>query len=200
MIRTKPPKQNGQITDITKAVITVKKKRETIKPRKFACNGNRVYQRIFVEHVFRLNLLGATIPELADFFRVTPAVIHRWRKKYPEFGEAFEKGKSIADSRVVESLYRRALGYSHPEEKVFINRGRVVRETVMKHYPPDTHAATFWLKNRRRGEWKDRHEHEVVPQRVLDSVKLEKVDDSYLSEVIKLAGGPEFEEDWEDDE
>jgi hypothetical protein len=25
-----------------------------------------------------------------------------------------------------------------------------------EHYPPDTTAAIFWLKNRRRNEWRDR--------------------------------------------
>jgi hypothetical protein len=26
--------------------------------------------------------------------------------------------------------------------------------------PPDTTAAIFWLKNRRKNEWRDHHEHE----------------------------------------
>ena len=27
-----------------------------------------------------------------------------------------------------------------------------------KHHPPDTTAAIFWLKNRRRDDWRDRHD------------------------------------------
>jgi hypothetical protein len=167
---------------------------------KFANKNHPVYQKVFAEHVFRLNLLGATIVELADFFHVTEAVIYQWRKKHPEFREAFEKGKSIADSRVVERLYQRAIGYSHPETKVFMYRGQIIREEVTKHYPPDTGAACFWLKNRRRGEWKDKHEHEIVQQRVLDSVQLENVGSETLAEIVKAAGGPEFELDWKEED
>lgn len=164
---------------------------------KYASKSNPVYQEVFCEYVFRLNLLGATIRELAEFFNVTPPVIHRWRKKYPKFSEAFEKGKDIADSKVAEQLYRRAIGYSHPEEKVFIYRGQVIRETVIKHYPPDTGAAAFWLKNRRGDQWKDKHEHNVTNRHVLDPSKLEQVTDDQLNEIVKLAGGPEFNDDWE---
>ena len=40
------------------------------------------------------------------------------------------------------SLYKRACGYDHDG----------------KHYPPDTTAAIFWLKNRRSDEWRDKRE------------------------------------------
>jgi hypothetical protein len=29
-----------------------------------------------------------------------------------------------------------------------------------EHYPPDTAAASLWLRNRRSDKWRDKHEHE----------------------------------------
>ncbi len=31
---------------------------------------------------------------------------------------------------------------------------------TIKHYPPDTTACIFWLKNRQRDKWRDRLDHE----------------------------------------
>ena len=30
-----------------------------------------------------------------------------------------------------------------------------------KHYPPDTTAAIFWLKNRQKSKWRDKQDHEI---------------------------------------
>src|SRR3546814_6922806 len=38
--------------------------------------------------------------------------------------------------------------------------GSVIHERYVEHYPPDTTAAIFWLKNRRKEQWRDKHEHE----------------------------------------
>jgi hypothetical protein len=61
----------------------------------------------------------------------------------------------IRDEEVERSLFMRAIGYSHPEEKVFCHQGEIIKETVMKHYPPDTAAVQFWLKNKQPEKWAD---------------------------------------------
>lgn len=103
--------------------------------------------------------LGLTDKQLAMLFGVSEGTIQNWKRKHPEFLDALNEGKSIADSKVVASLYERATGYSHPEEKIFQFDGEVIRADTIKHYPPDTAAAIIWLKNRRPGEWRDRVEH-----------------------------------------
>jgi hypothetical protein len=55
-------------------------------------------------------------------------------------------------------LYRRAIGYSHPETHICVVAGEVIQTPIVKHYPPDTAAAFIWLQNRRRGDWKHRRE------------------------------------------
>jgi hypothetical protein len=67
-------------------------------------------------------------------------------------------GKATADARVEQSLYRRALGYSHDAVKIFMPAGAVapVIAPYVEHYAPDTTAAIFWLKNRRPDECRDK--------------------------------------------
>lgn len=109
--------------------------------------------------VTKLCRLGATDKELADFFEVAESTVHLWKQQHPEFSESLQKGKVLADAEVAEKLYQRAIGYTHPEEKVFCNGGEIVRAETTRHYPPDTAAAFIWLKNRRSDSWRDRVEH-----------------------------------------
>ena len=41
-----------------------------------------------------------------------------------------------------------------------LSDGTVVEYTEEVHYPPDTVAMIFWLKNRRPDKWRDRQEIE----------------------------------------
>lgn len=108
----------------------------------------------YEEQVYKLSLLGATDKEIADFFGVCEATINNWKKAFPGFLESIKKGKIQADAEVAERLYNRAMGYEHPEEKIFCQEGEIIRADTTKHYPPDTGAAFIWLKNRRK--WTDR--------------------------------------------
>ena len=108
-----------------------------------------------------LCLLGATNPELARFFEVATSTVDKWISEKPSFSGAVKEGRGVADARVADSLYQRALGYSHPEEKLFQYEGHVIRVETVKHYPPDTAAAFIWLKNRRPDLWRDKQELKV---------------------------------------
>lgn len=108
---------------------------------------------------YRCALLGATDKQLAGFLDVSEATINNWKLKYPEFLESTKRGKAIADSKVAEALYQRSLGYSHDEEKIFQYEGKPVRVKTKKHYPPDTQAASLWLRNRQPAKWRDNTDH-----------------------------------------
>lgn len=110
---------------------------------------------------YKYCLLGATDKELAALFEVSEQTINNWKKKYKEFSLALKRGKAEADARVADRLYQRAMGYSHPEEKVFQHNGEPVIIPTTKHYPPDVTAAIFWLKNRQRDKWRDKQDVEV---------------------------------------
>ena len=112
----------------------------------------------FVEQARKLCLLGLTDGELADFFGVAESTLNLWKITHPEFSEALKVGKDVADDRVEQSLYRKAVGYTFDSEKVFQYEGQVVRAPIVEHVPPSDTAAIFWLKNRRSGAWRDKHE------------------------------------------
>lgn len=114
------------------------------------------YDPAFVEQARKLAALGATDREAAEFFEVNEATLHRWKHEHPEFCESLKVGKEAADARVEQSLYRRALGYSHDAVKIAINAsGEVTEAPFTEHFPPDTTAAIFWLKNRDPKRWRD---------------------------------------------
>ena len=113
------------------------------------------YRIEYVEHAYKLSLLGATDVQMADFFGVIESTITRWKKKHPDFCTSIKEGKEKADATVAEMLYHRAKGYEHPETKVFCNNGEITTFEVVKHYPPETAAIAFWLKNRQKDIWRD---------------------------------------------
>ena len=119
------------------------------------------FKKEYVEQAKKLCLLGATDPEIAEFFEVTERTINRWKHDFPDFCQALKLGKDEADDRVEKSLYRRALGYSHEAVKIFADPKTGAEQIVpyTEHYPPDTTACIFWLKNRRKADWRDRQEH-----------------------------------------
>ncbi len=115
----------------------------------------------YVEEARRLcSILSATDLQVAQFFGVSLRTIDRWRVESEEFRQALKIGKEEADDRVERSLYQRATGYSFDSEKVFNFKGMITRAKVVEHVPPDVVACIFWLKNRRRELWRDKHEVE----------------------------------------
>lgn len=116
------------------------------------------YKAEYASQAYKICLLGATDKTLADFFEVDEATINRWKDAHPEFCESIKNGKMPADANVALSLYKRACGYSHPEDKIFNDNGSPMVVPTIKHYPPDTAAAFIWLKN--RAGWRDKQDIE----------------------------------------
>ncbi len=118
------------------------------------------YRDDFARQAAKLCLLGATDQELADFFDVSVRTIHRWKADHDDFCHSIKAGKEQADDRVERSLYQRAVGYEQEEVKIFMPAGadEPVYAPFTAKVTPDTTAAIFWLKNRRKDEWRDRHD------------------------------------------
>lgn len=118
------------------------------------------YKKEYAEQAYKFCLLGATNAQLAEFFEVSESTIDNWLKDKKEFLGAVKEGREIADARVGESLYQRATGYQHEEDKIFCTDGKVTTVKTTKHYPPDATSMIFWLKNRQRDKWREKTEHE----------------------------------------
>lgn len=94
---------------------------------------------------------------MAGFFDVSEQTLNAWKKAHPEFLESLKRGKAAADATVAERLYQRACGYSHPSVKFFnCGEGGIVERDFIEHYPPDTAACIFFLKNRQPLKWRDK--------------------------------------------
>ena len=121
-------------------------------------NRPSCYTDKYAEQAYKLALLGATDAQMADFFEVCEATINNWKLVFPDFLESIKRGKIKADAEIADSLYNRAKGYEHEETKVFCHEGEIVTYDVTKHYPPETAAIAFWLKNRQPKLFRDSHD------------------------------------------
>lgn len=104
--------------------------------------------------------LGATDAQIAQFLGIPQSTLYFWRIEHEEFAAALAEGKVSADDLVERSLFQKAIGYKHVAFKMFQNEGKVITKRYVEHYPPDTTACIFWLKNRRREAWRDVREHD----------------------------------------
>lgn len=109
----------------------------------------------YAEQARKMCVLGATDSQLADFFGVSESTLNLWKQKVPEFSESIKRGKIVADAEVADSLYKRALGYSHKAVKILQHEGSSYEHEYTEHYPPDSTSAIFWLKNRQPTKWRN---------------------------------------------
>lgn len=130
-------------------------------PAKRAVGRPSAYRAAYAEQAYKLCLLGATDADMAEFFEVAESTINLWKQKHPEFSESIKRGKADADANVAEALYKRAVGYSHPDTHISNYQGEVIVTPITKHYPPDPVSMIFWLKNRQPAKWRDRIEHQA---------------------------------------
>lgn len=134
------------------------------------------YSVACVTQAHKLAKLGATDVEVADFFGVTVTTITNWKHAHPDFLAALNRGKADIDARVEQSLFRRAIGYKHRAVKILTvsngnNAGSSVEQVpYIEHYPPDTTAAIFWLKNRKPKEWRDKTNVEHSASESLEAI------------------------------
>jgi hypothetical protein len=131
--------------------------------------------------------LGATTSDLAEMFSVSTVTIETWAATHSEFGEAVKKGKAAWDDRVERSLAQRAIGYTADVEEVKVNKdGGLVRYTVRKHFPPDTTACIFWLKNRRREQWRDVQDHNHSGKLAVENLTADQLLEEIRTEATAL--------------
>jgi len=65
--------------------------------------------------------------------------------------------------------------------------GEIVQTPIRKYYPPDTTAAIFWLKNRRKETWRDKTESVITNK--YEGLSEQELDDK----IKKLASGQSAE-------
>jgi hypothetical protein len=54
-------------------------------------------------------------------FGIAEGTLTNFKKKHPELLLSIKKGKEVADNRVEQALFERAIGYSHPDTYIFLS-------------------------------------------------------------------------------
>ena len=75
---------------------------------------------------------GWTDEEMSELLGINRTTLYNWQKKHPKFFNTLKEWKYAADATIEKSLY----------------------ETAKEG---NTTAQIFWLKNRKRKEWRDQH-------------------------------------------
>ena len=109
----------------------------------------------------RLCSFGLTDEQLMEAIGISSFALWEW-KKNKLFNKAYTTGKEYYDEKVVRALGERAVGYQCLEQDVKVVKGKITVTPVIKHYPPDTAAAKFWLTNRKNSEWRDKQDIEMT--------------------------------------
>lgn len=104
---------------------------------------------------------GATDAQIAVKFGIAESTLYAWKGKYPTFAEALRDAKDMADELVEMALFQRAVGYQHPDLHFSAYEGVVTATPYVKCLPPDTSAATFFLKNRQPEKYRDAQKVEI---------------------------------------
>jgi transposase-like protein len=79
---------------------------------------------------------GLTDEQIAHNMGIVTSTFYEWKKKYPKFSEVLKKNKEVVDLEVENALLKSALS------------GNIT-------------AQIFWLKNRRKQQWRDKIEYET---------------------------------------
>jgi len=100
---------------------------------------------------------GNTVDQMAQVLEVNIDTLYEWDKVHPEFSEVFKTARTFSDTKIVASLFNRASGMKKTVQR--LNRQGQPVECI-EEIPPDPASMIFWLKNRQRDLWKDRHDVE----------------------------------------
>lgn len=128
---------------------------------------------------------GLSDEQIAANMGITDSTFYEWKKKYSEISEALKEGKDAVDRQVENALLKSALGYKYDEvTKELRDDELVVTKVVHKEVQPNTTAQIFWLKNRKRAEWRDRVENAITGADG-GAVKVETLTDADVDARIK---------------
>ena len=141
---------------------------------------------------------GLTDEEIAHNCGIGMTTLNTWKAKYREIREALKEGKEAIDILVENALLKRALGYTY-EEKIYERKqvteegdmGMPLTKTVTKEVMPDVTAQIFWLKNRKKADWRDNAERLEMEREKLELAK--RLTDAQIAKINSDIGADDTE-------
>jgi len=147
------------------------------------------YKKLNLKQIEKLAYAGWDVKDISEFFGISVQQFTNvvMENKYG-IGDAYNRGTDDSVRRAERALFEKAVGYEHPEVKVFAHKtGKaelgteeivVTKVDTIKHYSPDTPALIFYLTNKKRHEWKHRFEIEnLAPGNILPDMSNFKFND-----------------------
>lgn len=105
---------------------------------------------------------GLTEEQIAKNMGISVKTLYNWKTDNLPILQALKKGKEVVDIEVENALLKRALGYTVTLKEQKVDKDGCVHDLVKDvHVPGDTTAQIFWLKNRRKQQWRDKVEYEA---------------------------------------
>lgn len=114
---------------------------------------------------------GLSDQDIASNIGINVRTLYKWKNKSVRIRQSLKNGKEVADYKVENALYKKAIGFTAIDKVVSTKRvveykdGKRVREIsepvvveFERYYPPDTVAEIFWLKNRKPELWREKQE------------------------------------------
>jgi hypothetical protein len=127
----------------------------------------------YIQQARKLALLGQTDAQMAGFFGIGEATLHRWKVEHEGFRESILAGKERADADIADSLYKSALGGNTVTEvrEEPDSEGNIIRKRVVRELPADVRAQRYWLGNRHPRLWRDKVvvEDETPPEMLAET-------------------------------
>ena len=99
---------------------------------------------------------GLVLEEIAHNMGINRCTLYEWRREFPTIANALKNGRAVADRKVENALFNRAIGRDVTEVKVIEGKDGKSVVTATKHIPADVTACIYWLKNRKPDVWNDR--------------------------------------------
>lgn len=101
----------------------------------------------YLDKIFEWLKTGYTDCSIAEQLGIHQNTWMRYRDKYSILGELYARARAHRNALVMNKMYERATGYQHPDLFIAQNKGEIVKEEIIKHYPPDVQAADLFLRN-----------------------------------------------------
>lgn len=139
--------------------------------------------------------MGLSNNQIAFNLGISKDTFYRYKSQHSDLSDCLKRGKSIADFKVENSLYKKAVGYVITEtvaakvKDIYYDdngnkcqRERLDTVEVSKEVPPDIQAIKFWLVNRMKGKWSDNPSKSDIDKELL---KMKKDESERMKKIME---------------
>ena len=110
----------------------------------------------FINDIKEWILKGATDKEIASALGIAASTLCEYKNKYPEFSEAFARGRANIVIKIKAALLKKALGFEYEEKEAVKKGDDITSVKVFKRYCPPSETAAAMLLRNYTDEWQDR--------------------------------------------